>query len=443
MRRTVRDAAVLLLMACAGASSALAADSPPPAYVQAQRAEADGEYARAEKLYGEALVGQADYVPALMGRARMRSWLEHFPEAIRDYRRVVQLEPGNVQAQSGLAWTLGWNGNYDEARRIFDRLLSTEPYYLDAQKGIAYIELWRGNAASARRWFEALASEDQGNPDYVLAIAQAAYLQGDYAASRRAYRQALELQPGFEAARSGLQAVETALVERRPQLTILGGRSEGGDVTKSGLRFAQLAVALDRSLRLWVAHDRGVGEDGVLLDRRLEQGSTTSVGGFWNYTPRLAAKLEVGQRKLLDEHDAVVSAEQVFFLPHGTTPKVGIWWADASGGNQWVLSAGVHRWITPRFALEPTLYLGESGETKEKRGALLGTLRFGQRAQAGLGFAYGNKDTPLGNRSVDRIFGNLELPIGLRAKFLLYGWREATEGTAAQTVIAAGFAVHL
>lgn len=441
MRRVF--AALLLVLGAGLPSAALAAAEPPVAYIEAQRAEADGNHARAEQLYGEALNASPDYVPALMGRARMRSWLGRFPDAIRDYRQVVQLEPTNVQARSGLGWTLGWNGNYDEARRIFDQLLSTEPYYLDAQKGIAYIELWRGNAASARRWFEALAREDQGNPDYVLAIAQAAYLEGDLNASRRAYREALDLKPGFEAARTGLQSVEVALVERRPQLTLLGGRSEGGDVTESGLRLAQLALQLDRTLRLWIAHDRGIGSDGVLLDRRLEEGSTTSVGGFWNYRPRLATKLEIGQRELLDERDVVASVEQVFFLGRGTTPKIGLWWADAAEGSEWVANAGVHRWLSPRFAVEPTLYFGESGDSQEVRGAVLGTMRIGQRAQAGLGVAYGEKDTPAGSRSVDRVFGNFELPLGLRAKFLIYGWREGLEGAEAQTVVAAGFSVHL
>lgn len=130
-------------------------------------------------------------------------------------------------------------------------------------------------------------------------------------------------------------------------------------------------------------------------------------------------------------------------MGRGTTPKIGLWWADASEGSEWVANAGVHRWLSPRFAVEPTLYFGESGDSQEVRGAVLGTMRIGPRAQAGLGVAYGSKDTPTGSRNVDRVFGNFELPLGLRAKFLLYGWREGLEGAEAQTVIAAGFSVHL
>lgn len=418
-------------------------DAPPEAFIEAQRAEVAGDHDRAERLYDEALTERPSFVPALMGRARMRSWLGRFAEAIRDYRTVVQLEPGNVQARSGLGWTLGWNRNYDEAREVFDYLLKTEPYYLDAQKGIAYIELWRGNAASARRWFEALSAEDQGNPDYVLAIAQAAYLEGDLETSRRKYHEALELKPDFEAARVGLRSVEAAIIERRPQLTLLGGRSEGGDVSQSGLRLAQIALQVNRELRLWASHDRGAGADGYLIDRRLEEGRTNSVGAFWNYRPRLGTRLEVGERELADQTDTVVTVEQVFFLAGGLTPKVGLWWADAED-SEWVANVGVHRWLTSRIALEPTVYYGQDGETDELRGALLASFKAGPRVQLGLGVAYGRKESPGGDsRRVDRLFGNLEVPIGTRAKFLFYGWREGTEGSDSQTVLSAGFSLHL
>jgi hypothetical protein len=49
----------------------------------------------------------------------------------------------------------------------------------------------------------------------------------------------------------------------------------------------------------------------------------------------------------------------------------------------------------------------------------------------------------LGNRSVDRIFGNASFPLGTRANFQFYGWRESTEGSDSQTVLAAGVTVHL
>jgi hypothetical protein len=207
---------------------------------------------------------------------------------------------------------------------------------------------------------------------------------------------------------------------------------------------AQLGMQVRKDLRLWLNHDRGVGFDGLSADRRALDSATTTVGAFFNYTPRLAARIEAGVRDLVDETQPVFSAEQVFFMPGGTTPKIGIWLADSDvDGTQWVMNVGVHRWLGDRFAIEPMLYIGDDGTTDEIRGALLATYTSPRRIQAGLGVAVGNKDAPDGSRSVDRLFGNLSIPIGPRATFLFYGWREGTEDFDDQTVLAAGLTVHL
>ena len=443
--KSVRFGAALVLYFSLSGSLAVAQDQrpAPPAFIEAQRSEAKGDYVRAEQLYSQTLNEEPNYTAALLGRARMRSWLHRFDMAVKDYQIVIDKDPNNPQALSGLAWTHAWAKNYDEARVVFEYLQKIEPYYLDARKGLAYVDLWRGNAADAKRQFEALAAEDQGNPDYVLAIAQASYMSGDLNGAKSAYRDALALKPDMPAARTGLRAVEMAQIERRPALTVLGGRSESGDIENSGIRFAQLAMQVTKDLRVWAIHDRGVGFDGLSDDRRAKDAATTTVGGFWDYRPRMGARVEVGVRDLANETQPVFAAEQVFFLGN-TTPKIGIWLADSDeGGTQYVANVSVHRWLGDRFAIEPTVYLGDDGSTQEVRGALLATYTTPQRIQVGIGAAVGNKDTPFGNRSVDRIFGNASFPLGMRATFQFYGWRESTEGSDPQTVLAAGLTVHL
>jgi tetratricopeptide (TPR) repeat protein len=432
----------LLALTVATAAGAQSSDPTSQDFIEAQRAEAKGDYRRAESLYSEAVKTNPQNASALLGRARMNSWLGDFTAAIKDYEAVLAIEPENPRALSGLGWTYAWNKNYDEAKKTFEHLKSVEPYYLDAQKGLAYVELWRGNAIAARQQFEILAREDQGNPDYVVAIGQAAYLQGDLPAARTSFRQALDLKPGFEAARSGLAAVDAAAVNRRPAVTILAGRSSSGDVANSGLRMAQIAIQPNPRARWWITHDRGVGFDGLSADRRQEDAATTTVGGFFNFTPKTGTRFEAGIRDLPGETQPVVSAEQVFFLSN-MTPKIGVWAADGDEGTQWVLNVGVHRWLTPRFALEPTVYLGNDGQNQEVRGAVLGTFRIGARAEAGLGFALGTKDTDTGSAAVDRIFANLAIPISDRVRFMFYGWREGTEGFEDQTVLAAGITANL
>jgi tetratricopeptide (TPR) repeat protein len=437
---TVVSFLLALLGACEFAG---AQEAPAPVFIEAQRAEARGEYGRAESLYNQAVTQDSANTAALFGRARMRSWLGRFPEAIRDYQTGIERDPNDPQALSGLAWTYAWSHHFDEARTGFEHLAKIEPYYLDAQKGLAYVALWRGHAHDARRQFEELARQDQGNPDYVLAIGQAAYLEGDLPAARAAFGEVLQLKPDLEAARSGLRAAEMARIERSPALTLLASRSESGDVTHSGLRYAQLAMQVTRDVRLWVIHDRGVGFDEFSLDRRTLDASTTTAGGFFNYTPRLAARFEAGVRRLPDETQKVVTAEQVFFLSGNTIPKVGVWWAHGSQNNQWVLDASLYRRLNGRFSLEPTVYLGDDGTYRERRGALLATYTNPARMQFGLGLALGSKDTADGSRSVTRVFGNASVPLGKRATFLFYGWREGTKGFPYQTVLAAGVTAYL
>lgn len=421
-----------------------AASEAPRAFIEAQTAEARKDYVRAEALYDRAVQEEPDNIEALVGRARIRSWLQKFPEAIADYQAVLKRDRDNPQALSGLGWTYAWNRNYDDAVAVFDYLSRVEPYYLDAQKGLAYVQLWRGHAREARKSFEALAAEDRGNPDYTLAIAQAAFLEGDLEASRAAYNETLQLQPDLQAARDGLKAVERATIERRPAVLVLYGRSDSGPVEKTGIRMAQLSKQFNSRFRGWITHDRGVGFDGFSTDRRAQDAATTTIGGFFNYRPRLAARVEVGVRDLVEETQPVFTAEQVFFLPGGLTPKVGTWIAFGDEATQWVVNVGAHRWIGSRFAVEPTVYFGDDGATREVRAALLGTYTTPRGVQFGLGYALGNKDEDAGgNRSVDRIFGHASVPLGSRTTFLFYGWRESTEGFDDQLVLAAGFNFYL
>jgi tetratricopeptide (TPR) repeat protein len=446
-RSTIRrweaaPASLLLLLGYTLVASAQEQTAPP--LVEAQRAEARGETARAESLYDQALAQRPDDVQALLGRARMRSWLQRFPEAIADYDAVIAREPGNVLAWTGRAWTRAWSKDFDAAKRDFEEIARREPYLLDARKGLAYIALWRGDAADARRQFEALAAEDRGNPDYVLAIAQAAYLEGDLDEARQSYREALALKPGLEAAESGIDAVDAAAIQRRPTLTVLAGRSEFGEEEQTGIRLAQLGMQVNEQMRLWLSHDRGIGFDGFAADRRARDAATTSIGGFFTYAPKFATKLEIGQRDLGEETQPVLSAEQVFFLAGGTTtPKAGIWIADGDAATEWVVSASVHRWLGERIAIEPAVYLGDDGNDREYRGSMLATYTTPARFQIGLGVALGTKDAAEGSRSVDRVFANISAPIGRRATFLFYGWRESTEGFESQTVLAAGASIHL
>ena len=434
--------APMLLLASGASLHAQAQPVASPTFIDAQRAEAHGEYARAEELYGEAYKADPGNTRALFGRARMRSWLGHFDAAIADYRQGLQTEPQNAEALSGLGWTYAWSHHFDDAVEVFQHLTRLQPYDLDPKKGLAYVALWRGHPNDARSQFEALASQDPENPDYALAIGQAALQQGDLEVAQAAFEKALKLKPGLTAASSGLIAVAQARVQSNPAVLLLGGRSASGGESHTGLRFAQLSLQVNHDLRLWLSDDRGAGVDLFTPDRRLLNASTVTAGAFYNYTQKLGLQVEAGERHLPGETDPVVDVEQVFFLGD-TVPKVGFWWAHTPINSQWIGYGSLYRRLGDHFSLEPTVYFAYDGAYHETRGALLATYSTSQLAQFGLGVALGSKQSATGSKSVTRVFSNVSVPIGQRFTFLLYAWRETTQSLPAETVLAAGFQVYL
>jgi tetratricopeptide (TPR) repeat protein len=443
--RAARGAAAcarFLLLAAVVCLHAEAQPAASPPFIQAQRAEAHGQYARAEALYSEAYTRDPANTQALFGRARMRSWLGKFNAAIDDYREGLRREPQNVEGLSGLGWTYAWSHRFDDAVAVFQHLARLQPYDLDPKKGLAYVALWRGHARDARRQFEALASQDPANPDYALAIGQAAYQEGDLAAAKAAFQRALGLNPSLAAARSGLAAVAQAQVQRNPAVMLLGGRSSEGNESHSGLRYAQLSLQVNHDLRLWVIDDRGLGIDLFTPDRRFLDAQDITAGGFYNYTPKLALQVDAGERRLPGETDPVADMEQVFFLGK-TIPKVGFWWTHTPASSQWIAYGSLFRWLSDGFSLEPTVYYAYDGTNYETRVAALATYNTPKLAQFGLGLALGDKQSAQGGHSVTRVFANISVPVGPRFTFLLYAWREATQGYPAETVVAAGFQAYL
>src|SRR6185437_1680173 len=152
---TARLLAPLLLLACGASLRAQTQAVASPTFIEAQRAEAHGEYARAQELYGEAYKSDPANTRALFGRARMRSWQGNFDAAIADYREGLQRDPQNAEALSGLGWTYAWSHRFDDAVSVFQTLARLQPYDLDPKKGLAYVALWRGHPNDARRQFEA------------------------------------------------------------------------------------------------------------------------------------------------------------------------------------------------------------------------------------------------------------------------------------------------
>jgi len=129
------------------------------------------------------------------------------PEALGEYRRALELDPGLVTAQGNLANALAAGGNAREAIEILRRAIDARPGDPDVpplQRDLARTLLAEGRPAEALTGLEAALASAPGDPDLTLALADARIQAGDPAAAAKAYRELLRLQPGSVEAHFGL-----------------------------------------------------------------------------------------------------------------------------------------------------------------------------------------------------------------------------------------------
>ena len=85
--------------------------------------------------------------------ARTLAILRRFPEAAREYRRVLEAGPQNAAALIGMAKVASWQGQDQLALETYDRVLAQRPMLYDAVVGKAFVLLWMGRQGEARALF--------------------------------------------------------------------------------------------------------------------------------------------------------------------------------------------------------------------------------------------------------------------------------------------------
>jgi predicted Zn-dependent protease len=160
---------------------------------------------------GQCLQKQPDDIPALFLRGRVRERMSNI-DAMADYRRVLELEPGHDEARLRLAETLftfgradealaqfellqqhrpddpavrlglaGCRyhaGRLDEAHQLLDALLAADPRNLGALKEQGRLELEAGRGSEAERWLRQALDLDQADRETHHLLTQALRQQG-------------------------------------------------------------------------------------------------------------------------------------------------------------------------------------------------------------------------------------------------------------------------
>ena len=134
------------------------------------------EYPLAKSRY-EAIVGSDLAAPsvAVFRLATLRAWDNRLDEAIRLFRRYVELEPRDTEGRLALGRALAWSGRYTDALAIYDSVLAVDATYRDAMLARGQTLAWAsrfGEALSTyERWMATHPGDREVSLDYARVLA--------------------------------------------------------------------------------------------------------------------------------------------------------------------------------------------------------------------------------------------------------------------------------
>jgi tetratricopeptide (TPR) repeat protein len=137
---------------------------------------------------------EPDNVRALVWRGEVKERRNDLPEAIRSYRRAVELDP-EEQARLRLALALTRYDQPAEAAGHFERLLAGQPTNPQVLLGLARCRRSRGRTAAARELLDTLLAYHPQHAEGLCERGQLALQAGRPAEAERWLRRALALAP--------------------------------------------------------------------------------------------------------------------------------------------------------------------------------------------------------------------------------------------------------
>ena len=126
---------------------------------EAQKLEADKQYAEAIAAYRIYLTERPDHDEARTALARLLAWEGNQAEAVVLYRDILSRHPADVDVRIALALVLSWQKQFGEARRIYEGVLLEDVRNWEARKGLADTTFWQGQGMEALALYEALYAE--------------------------------------------------------------------------------------------------------------------------------------------------------------------------------------------------------------------------------------------------------------------------------------------
>lgn len=134
-----------------------------------------------------------------MGLAQALAWAKRRKEAIKTYDQALAKDPNNINARLGKAEVLSWDDKLEKARKIYDEVLKLDPQNIDALNGIARLCVWQGyHRLGIKRYLQIL-KDHPGNPEAMEGIAFAYHWDGQEGKALKAADRLMFAHPGRHA----------------------------------------------------------------------------------------------------------------------------------------------------------------------------------------------------------------------------------------------------
>ena len=173
---------------------------------------ADLEGKPAEALAELSTVAAENGESATLSRAmaEIQMSLGQYAEASAQYRKALELDPSDLQAQFGLAVCLEKLGSWDQAAQQFSRVLKADPERHVARLGLALCQLHLDLAEPALANLDAYLNTSPDDPTALFAKAAGLQMACRLDEAAQAYAILLAQDPSSEAALVNLVAIAIA-----------------------------------------------------------------------------------------------------------------------------------------------------------------------------------------------------------------------------------------
>lgn len=142
---------------------------------------------------------------SLFDSAKRHNQKEEFKAAIDDYKKILTIQPNDLDAKVSLAGTLAWDKQYDEAQKLIEDILKNKPDYIDALIILGNIHAWQKNYEKSIEVLTSALEKNPNNTPLLMALSNIYRWKGDKEKTKEILDEILKIDPDHKEARERLK----------------------------------------------------------------------------------------------------------------------------------------------------------------------------------------------------------------------------------------------